>query len=892
MSASAGKPPEGSAGKPPEPALQGVPARRYRILLALAGAAVVWERLWPRLWPTACVLGAFVGLALLDVLPSLADWLHTGILAVFTAAFVTAIAWAWPAMRRAGHPVARARLERDSGLADRPLQALEDGLAAGRADPLARALWLRHQHRMARRIGTLSVHPPQSDIARHEPWGVRAGVVLLLAIGVASGHGDAGARLLRALDPGRAAGDRASLVELWITPPAYTGGVPMFLSSAPSSPTASGSAAAAPDDPASAGPSPLRVPAGSAVLARASGIGSAPTLMAGEAAVPFTTLAGKASGLQAWSAETTLTVGTRLAVRDGWRTIANWPINVIPDAVPVITFAAPPAPAGNGLLGLAYKAHDDYGVNDVTAVIDDAEVPAADAEPGKAPAAGAAPGDVLRVPLPVPAPSAIEVSGSSIQDLAASPMAGQAVRIHLEATDAKGQVGRSDETTLMLPERTFSHPVARALAGLRKQLFTPSPAIRSAARQELSTIAAVPAAFAGDTTVSLTLAVAAARLHYDESAAAVPQVRDLLWETALRIEQGGVPVAERRLDAARQRLNEALQRNAPSAEIDRLMDELHQALDQYLAAAAAELARRDEKPAPLDPQQSLLHAQDLTDMLESARQLARTGGREAAMRMLAEMQHALDALRSGLRQAPNPDIATAHALMQSLRDLAARQQSLLDETFRRLRASEPSPTNAERNGADAARLGTDRRAPAPNGANGMPSPQKGANKGANSGTGKGDSRDQQALRSDLGALMLNMDEFLGEIPPPLGDADRAMRGAIEALDKRHPTDALNQQSRAADALSRAMDAASEAMAQRIGGMIGVAGPGSDSGGEQDIFGRPPDGRRGLATGTLDIPERSETHRAQQILGELRRRAAERSRPQSELDYIDRLLKQF
>ncbi|MFO1112400.1 MAG: hypothetical protein U1E38_09205 [Rhodospirillales bacterium] len=38
--------------------------RRYRLLLALAGAAVLWERVWPRLWPLPCVLGVFLSVAL------------------------------------------------------------------------------------------------------------------------------------------------------------------------------------------------------------------------------------------------------------------------------------------------------------------------------------------------------------------------------------------------------------------------------------------------------------------------------------------------------------------------------------------------------------------------------------------------------------------------------------------------------------------------------------------------------------------------------------------------------------------------------------------------------------------------------------------------------------
>jgi hypothetical protein len=137
-----------------------------------------------------------------------------------------------------------------------------------------------------------------------------------------------------------------------------------------------------------------------------------------------------------------------------------------------------------------------------------------------------------------------------------------------------------------------------------------------------------------------------------------------------------------------------------------------------------------------------------------------------------------------------------------------------------------------------------------------------------------------------------MDDFLGGIPAPLGEADQAMRGAVEALQRGRPGDAVPNQSQAADALGRALDTAGQAMAQRLGAMIGLSGQEGEGDGSGDIFGRSQDGQRGFATGPLKIPERSELQRAQEILEELRRRAAERFRPRPELDYIERLLRRF
>ena len=821
--------------------------RRYRRLLALASAALLWEQLWPRLWPSACVLGAFLALALLDILPVLPDWLHAGILALFAAGFVAAIVWAWPGFHKIHHEAARSRLERDSDLTDHPLAALEDRLAAGRDDRLAQALWRRHRKRMAAMVGRLGIRLPRPDIARHDPWGLRAGVLLMLIVALVAARQDAGPRLVRALEVGFGAGRQAPVVELWITPPAYTGVAPMFF-------TTGGSPAAATDGSA------VRVPRGSTALVRTQGVGRVPVLAIGSADTQFASLAGDGDGKQAWRAETTIDQGDRIRVRAGRRELATWPIEVVPDGPPSAAFVETPAAAGNGLLSLAYEAQDDYGVAEVTAVIEPAD------DQRRADGGG----DATRLELPLTTPGAAAVSGEGLQDVSEHPLAGRSVRLHLEANDAAGQIGSGEAVEIVLSERTFVHPVARAIIEWRKRLSDPGE--RGAVAGGLAAIASQPDRFSNDPVVSLSLAVAKSRLGLDTGPQAILSVRDLLWQTALRIEQGDVPFAERQVEEARQRLLDALQRGASQSEIERLMDELQQALDRYLAAAA-ELARRGENPVPVDRQSRILRSDDLKDLIETARQLARTGGRDGAMQVLAQLQKALDHIRSGLRSSgASRDMVEAQELMKTLRDLSNRQQSLLDESFQRLRDSLGDRQRGSR-GSQGQRQDRAR------------APDPGAKAGAS---------EQQALRQELGELMLRMDGFLGTIPAPLGEADQAMRGAVEALQRGRLGDAVPNQSRAADALGRALDAAGQAMAQRLGGMIGLSGQEGEAGGggSGDIFGRSQDGQRGFATGPLKIPDRSELQRAQEILEELRRRAAERSRPRPELDYIDRLLRRF
>jgi hypothetical protein len=77
-------------------------------------------------------------------------------------------------------------------------------------------------------------------------------------------------------------------------------------------------------------------------------------------------------------------------------------------------------------------------------------------------------------------------------------------------------------------------------------------------------------------------------------------------------------------------------------------------------------------------------------------------------------------------------------------------------------------------------------------------------------------------------------------------------------------------------------------AERGSGTVG-AQPGQSS----DPFGRE-SGRGGMndSRSGVEIPKEGDIVRTREILQELRRRRGERQRPAGELDYIDRLLRQF
>ena len=247
---------------------------------------------------------------------------------------------------------------------------------------------------------------------------------------------------------------------MWITPPAYTRLAPLFLERTASA-------------------EPVGAPQGSTVLAQVGGLRDAPMLVIG----------GRETGFQALGpgghrAEATIEEGGRLAVELDGRELAAWPLKVIPDGKPTIEFTAPPARTGRAHLRIAYEASDDYGLARAAAHIQRAD--------GRQ-----TPGDSSQIllELPLSEPGATKVEDSTVQDLTAHPWAGLPVLVKLRVEDGRGQAGESDVVGLVLPERIFNHPVARAIIKERKKLSSPTAMVVAKVVLALDEIARRPRHF-------------------------------------------------------------------------------------------------------------------------------------------------------------------------------------------------------------------------------------------------------------------------------------------------------------------------------------------------------------------------------------------------------------
>jgi uncharacterized protein (TIGR02302 family) len=354
-------------------------------------------------------------------------------------------------------------------------------------------------------------------------------------------------------------------------------------------------------------------------------------------------------------------------------------------------------------------------------------------------------------------------------------------------------------------------------------------------------------------------------------------------------------MAERELRKLQQQLQDALAKGAPDAEIERLMSELRQALDQYLQSLAEEMQRNpNQQRQPVDPSQTIT-GRDLQRMLDRARDLARSGARDQARDLLSQLQNMLENLRAARPGDNDQGSNEAQQMMRGLREMMQRQQQLLDRSFRAQRQPGRQDRNGQQQGQQSGRQQGQRGQPGQQGQPGGDG-QDDAGQMGDMGDAAGQ---QEGLRRMLGEMMRRLGDGMGDIPEPFGRAERAMRDAAGALQRAQPGEAIGPQTEALDQLQQAAREFAKQMQQKGNGWgepsnseTGAADRDQRDGTERDPFGRPLSNNGTYDQGDVKIPDDNMLQKSRQILDELRRRAGERSRPEIELDYIERLLKRF
>lgn len=827
--------------------------------LALTRAGLVWERIWPPLLASACIVGLYASLALLnvwDAVPGIAHWSAAlaSIAGISWCVTRGARAFAWPTQADTLR-----RLETTSGLSHRPLSALADARAdfAGNG-PEGRVLWQHHIAHLEAEAAMAHAAPPTSAAPKLDVFALRALVFLVLAASLVYAGRDAPARLAQNLIPGAVFGSSANIAfDAWITPPAYTDVPPLFLNTIPETPNA--------DAPA------ITVPTGSVLTARVYGASSADIQLANEAHRFEPDVSG------AHEIALPLTSEGTLRIRANSHALDTFELSLTPDLRPQILFTDGDALSVTPQLSLAvgYDVLDDYGV--VSAEMRVALPPPSDVTVSTSENASTGPTTDLGalaaieppvLNLPLPGARVTDVEGEfAYKDLTGHPWAGLQVAITLAAFDEAGQEGVSQTRIMRLPQRRFTDPVARAVIEQRQRLArTPDMAPQVATALNALTLHADR--YYDHANDYLPLRSAYWRLRAASHPGNLDGIYDLLWDIALHFEDGDLSLAETALRDAQDALMDALANGASDAEIERLMNDLRQAMDEFLQALAQQQMQAGQhgEMAPMDPNMQELQRSDLESLLDALQDLAQSGSRDAARQLLSELRQMMENLANGTpgqMQMTPPQSAMNDAIGQ-MGEIIDQQRALQDETVQQ--------------------------------GNGMPGEQGNSNGqqggGRESGSGALEQR-QEGLRGDLSQLRDGLEGAGVENPSALGRADRAMREAEDALESGDLERAARKQGEAIENLRDGAQALAETLLEDLA--MSGENQGQDRGAGAE--GRDPLGRPQRTTGPqtgegVDVPDKSDIQRARRILEELQRRAGDRNRPPIELDYLNRLLERF
>ncbi len=873
--------------------------RRLAWPVRLTRAGMVAERITRGFWPVWTILFALIAALAFgaqDRLPLEAVWIG-GVLALL------GLLWALVhGIRRFRWPTEAEALDRlDRTLPGRPISALSDSLALGGGDAGTASVWRAHVARMAERARKARAPAPDLRIAARDPLALRYVALTALVMAALFGSLWRVAEAPGLVRPGGGA-DAATgpTWEGWAEPPAYTGKPGLYLNTVPEG--------------------VLELPEGSRITLRLYGAPDATPVtesLSGQTPAPAPEGAGPAetAAVRAMEFE---------AVRSGRLTIGgaggrDWQVTILPDAAPTVAITGEIMREADGTLSQPFTAKDDYAVTGGRAIIE-LDLAATDRRFGLAPAPEPREPLVYDLPMPITGNRA-EFAEALVEDASKHPWANLPVKMTFEVTDGRDQTGRSATVSLPLPGRRFFDPVAAALIEMRRDLLW---ARDNGARvsQILRALTHRPEGLIRNERAYLMLSVAIRRLDAALAQGRLsPDMRDetaeALWSVAELIEDGGLSNALERMQQAEERLSEAIRNGASPEEIQKLMDELRDATDNYIRKLAENMERKgaDEPSQQADAGQQITGDQ-LQQMMDEIQRLMEEGRMAEAQELLDQLSRMMENLRvtegqPGQNGQRGPGAQAMENLRQTLRD----QQDLSDEAFRDMQQGGQQQGGQQQGQGGERQLGQE-------GQDGQqPGQEPGQRGGGEAQDGQqrrdgeggrpdslrpgegGDPRSladrQQSLRETLrrqeGALPGDPSDERDAARRSLSEAGRAMEEAERALRQGDTSGAIDRQAEAIENLREGMRSLGDALAQNQPQQPGNQGEAVGEAGREaphDPLGRSTgqSGRIGTDQDLLQGPD--VYRRARDLLDEIRRRSGEQARPSEELDYLRRLLGRF
>ena len=806
--------------------------------LTLAGMWV--ERLARAFWPLWSIALATVAVLAFGVQD------HLAVEVFWCLALAVLVGSAWAAWRGRGLFNAPTRTEAlarlDSRLPGNPIAALQDTQAIGATDPASQAVWAAHRARMAARAAGAKVVEPDLRLSSRDPYALRYVALTALVLALMFGSLWRVTSVAGMGPGGDALAASGPAWEGWAQPPAYTGKPTLYLNDLTAQ--------------------TLSLPVGTRIQLRL--YGEVGDLVLAE------TVSGRIEVPPASDAVQDFVVTTSGSVAIDGPNGRKWQITATPDMTPTVTPTGDIGREADGRFKQSFSAKDDYGITagQVTIAIDTAALVrrfglAADPEPVEA--------VVLDLPAPITGDRA-DYTEILIDDLSKHVFANLPVAMTFAVTDAAGQTGTAEPLSVTLPGRRFFDPLAAALVEMRRDiLWTRGNAPRTV--QVLKAVTNLPEDLIRNERAYLRLRVVMRQLEAEQATLTI-EARDglaeELWQIALLVEEGDLASAMERLQRAQDRLAEAIQNGASPEEIDELMQEMRDALDNYMRQLAEEAERNPDSQMSQEQGGMTMSQDQLQQMLDELQKLMEEGRTAEAQELMEQLRQFMENMQMAQGQ-PGQGQGQGGPGQQAMRDLNQTlrdQQGLSDDAFRDLQD------------------GTE----------------------GNEGQERGDQPDDKSLAERQQELQDRLGELNGGQLPGEGTdngeagrqqldrAGRAMEEAERALREGDLPGALDRQAEAMEAMRDGIQQFGEAMAEeqrqpggdQQGRLDGTADPNS----QRDPLGREPGDSARIGSDRNMLQGEDVYRRAQDLLDEIRRRSGEQVRPEGERDYLKRLLDLF
>lgn len=821
---------------------EGIFAKKNRHVARAVGLTrlgMVWEQAAQAFWPLAAIVAGVLAALALGLVAALPEVLLPWVAGVAVAGLI------WAAIRGGlrFRPVDRAAAVRrvDGVLPGRPLSALADRAAVGGEG----ALWRAHLAQMEARAALARAVAPDAGLARRDPFALRlaalVALVMALIFGGAAQMGQ-GIAAIAATMTGPSGTQGPALAtgpgwEGWAEPPDYTRRPTIYINALPEGEV-------------------LELPKGSRVSFR---------LYSDDAVLVQDIGPSLGEDVLAPLFRAEQSGAIRVAGR-------QYDVTVLPDAPPVISAGAAPVRRADGRMVQDFEASDDHGLASGAAgvALDLAALPrryglAIEPEP-RAP---------LELSLPMPrSGDRRQVRGQIVEDLARHPWANLPVRVTLKAEDGIGQIGEARPTFAILPGRRFFDPLGAALIELRRDLlWSRANATRSA--EILRALTWQPEGFVADELYAELRGAVSVLEKEALSDSARDRLADTLWEAAVQLEDGGLADALARMKQAQERLSEAIRNGANPDEIQRLIDELKAATDAYTDMLAEQGQQDPSERFTRNQQGQQITGDQIQQMMDEIQRLMNEGRMAEAQQLLEQFNRMMENLQVRQSQGEGGEGSRSGQSMNRLADTLRDQQRLADDAFREMQQQFGQ-------GGDQGEL----------------------------------AERQRDLREDLGqqrGLLPGRGSEAGDdAGRQLDDAGRAMEDAERALRQGDLGEAMQRQADAIQSMREGMRAIGDMLEQERRGMAdgqgqqpgqqpdqqGAAQPGGqgmpyDGRPILDPLGREQAGNGNVIGGGDPLAEGADpARRARDLLDEIRRRSAERHRPQDERDYMGRLLERF